>query len=89
MYTLYGRICAYSLIHGGPPPSMFSKSAYEVICFAESAVEGDIGDIPDPDLQQSLTEVTVARQMLTLSSPGALGEGDQCFPAELYGKHIK
>ncbi len=58
-YKYIGQMIAVSLIHGGPVPTFLAASVIEYITYGLEKVKGRVLDVPNGDLQEKLTKVSI------------------------------
>ena len=59
MYRLVGVVLAWSLAHGGPAGNFFSPTLYESIAYGPGVKQPRLEDVPDQDLKQKITQVSL------------------------------
>ena len=57
LYRNYGKMMAYSLVHGGPAPTFLHPSLYEAIVHGPDSVEPPINCVTDLELRNDLEMV--------------------------------
>ena len=56
-YKIIGRIMSFSIVHGGPLPTFFSRHLYAAIVEGYAAVKCSVEDVLDRQLQHNLEQV--------------------------------
>ncbi|XP_020644109.3 G2/M phase-specific E3 ubiquitin-protein ligase [Pogona vitticeps] len=68
LYYEAGRIIAVSLVHGGPSPSFFSKTLFNLLAYGTENVKPTIEDVADVNVLQTIEKIKSATTVSSLES---------------------
>uniref|UniRef100_A0A4X2JPI0 G2/M-phase specific E3 ubiquitin protein ligase n=1 Tax=Vombatus ursinus TaxID=29139 RepID=A0A4X2JPI0_VOMUR len=68
LYFEAGRMIAISLVHGGPPPFLFSKTLFNCLVCGPENVEPTLEDVEDSNMMQIITKIKSSKTLTHLRS---------------------
>ncbi|XP_039393996.1 G2/M phase-specific E3 ubiquitin-protein ligase isoform X2 [Mauremys reevesii] len=68
LYYEAGKMIAVSLVHGGVPPSFFSKTLFNCLVYGPENVKPTVEDVADFDVAQTIKMIKSSRTLASLKS---------------------
>ncbi|XP_042713397.2 G2/M phase-specific E3 ubiquitin-protein ligase isoform X1 [Chrysemys picta bellii] len=68
LYYEAGKMIAVSLVHGGVPPSFFSKTLFNCLVYGSENVKPTVEDVADFDVAQTIKMIKSSRTLASLKS---------------------
>ncbi|KAM7163918.1 G2/M phase-specific E3 ubiquitin-protein ligase isoform 2-T2 [Macrochelys suwanniensis] len=68
LYYEAGKMIAVSLVHGGVPPSYFSKTLFNCLVYGPENVKPTVEDVADFDVAQTIKMIKSSRTLASLKS---------------------
>ncbi|XP_030415211.1 G2/M phase-specific E3 ubiquitin-protein ligase [Gopherus evgoodei] len=68
LYYEAGKMIAVSLVHGGVPPSFFSKTLFNCLVYGPENVKPTVEDVADFDVAQTIKMIKSSRTLANLKS---------------------
>uniref|UniRef100_F7BSS9 G2/M-phase specific E3 ubiquitin protein ligase n=1 Tax=Monodelphis domestica TaxID=13616 RepID=F7BSS9_MONDO len=68
LYYEAGRMIAISLVHGGPPPFLFSKTLFNCLVYGPENTEPTLEDVEDNNVIEIITKIKSSKNLTHLKS---------------------